>query len=126
MVSNSKMTIGQLSAKTGVAPKTIRKYERLNLVFGVGRSPGNYRLFDDTAIWCLEVVGTLRSLGLTLKEIQEIAEVYLHDRTNVEHHLSTQLRLVDDKIKKRIAELERMRSLIAEFQGKLLNGSQRP
>jgi MerR family copper efflux transcriptional regulator len=72
------MTIGSLSRRTGVTVKTLRTYEDLGLIATVGRSPGNYRLFGEEALWCVAVVEELRGLGLTLAEITEFAEPYLH------------------------------------------------
>ncbi|MGH2719469.1 MAG: MerR family transcriptional regulator [Actinomycetota bacterium] len=71
------MTIGALSKRTGVPVKTLRKYEDLGLIFTAGRSPGNYRLFNEDALWCVGAVATLRGLGLTLAEIQELAASFL-------------------------------------------------
>jgi MerR family copper efflux transcriptional regulator len=50
-------------------------------LYTVGRTAGNYRLFDETALWCVEAVTTLRSLGLTLTEIADLIEAYLTHRT---------------------------------------------
>jgi DNA-binding transcriptional MerR regulator len=71
------MTIGALSKRTGVPVKQLRRYENLGFLYTVGRTAGNYRLFDETARWCVEAVTTLRSLGLTLTEIAELIEAYL-------------------------------------------------
>jgi DNA-binding transcriptional MerR regulator len=67
------MTVGELSRRTGVSLKTIREYEARRLIYSAGRSDRNYRLFDDTAPWCARVIDELRSLGLTLKEIEQLA-----------------------------------------------------
>ena len=71
------MTIGDLSRRTGVPVKALRKYEDMGLIYTAGRSPGNYRLFDEEALWCVGVIGSLRGLGLTLAEIRELSEIYL-------------------------------------------------
>ena len=57
------MTIGALSRRTGVPVKALREYEDLGLIYTVGRSAGNYRLFDEEALWCVGVIGTLRDSG---------------------------------------------------------------
>ena len=57
------MTIGALSSRTGVAVKALREYEDLGLIYTVGRSAGNYRLFDEEALWCVAVIITLRGSG---------------------------------------------------------------
>jgi DNA-binding transcriptional MerR regulator len=71
------MTIGQLSRRTGVNVKTLRKYEGMGLIYTVGRSAGNYRSFDESALWCVDVICTLPCLGLTVAEVREIAGIYL-------------------------------------------------
>jgi hypothetical protein len=35
-----------------VPVKALREYEDLGLIYTVGRSAGNYRLFDEEALWC--------------------------------------------------------------------------
>src|SRR3989442_5940678 len=77
MVLAKPMTIGQLSWRTGVPIKTLRDYEQLGLLYTLGRSESNYRLFDEEAFSCVQVIRTMRSLGLTLKEIQELTAIYL-------------------------------------------------
>src|SRR5262245_58833513 len=77
MVIAKPMTIGQLSRRTDVPIKTLREYEQLGLIYTLGRSESNYRLFDEEALWCVQVVGAMRSLGLTLKEIQDLTALYL-------------------------------------------------
>ncbi len=71
------MTIGTLSRRTGVSVKTLRAYEDMGLIYTLGRSPGNYRLFGEEALWCVGVVSGLRTLGLTLEEIRDLASAYL-------------------------------------------------
>src|SRR5258708_33660002 len=71
------MTVGGLSRRTGVAVKTLREYEDMGLIYTVGRSAGNYRLFDGEALWCVGLIGTLRGLGLALAEVRGVAEAYL-------------------------------------------------
>src|SRR5260370_29487365 len=72
------MLVGGLSRRTGVPVKTLREYEDMGLIYTVGRSAGNYRLFDQEALWCVGMVGALRGLGLTLGEIREVTGSYLH------------------------------------------------
>ncbi|MGH2823140.1 MAG: MerR family transcriptional regulator, partial [Thermoleophilaceae bacterium] len=71
------MTVGELARRTGLSVKAIRQYEALGLIYSAGRSEGNYRLFDASALWCAQVVSTLRSLGLTIKQIDQLGSAYL-------------------------------------------------
>jgi DNA-binding transcriptional MerR regulator len=75
--ASTVMTIGALSRRTGVSVKVLREYEDLGLIYTVGRSAGNYRLFGQEALWCAGVIGTLRGLGLTVAEIRDLAGSYL-------------------------------------------------
>src|SRR5207247_10980790 len=70
------ITVGELARRTGLSAKTIREFEARDLIYSAGRSESNYRLFDEQALWCVQVVGNLRALGLTLKEIEELAVLY--------------------------------------------------
>jgi MerR family copper efflux transcriptional regulator len=104
------MTIGQLARRTGLSVKALRRLEGMGLIYTVGRSPAGYRLFDDDALWCFGVLGTLRGLGLTLAEIRELHAVYLTwpDRP-VGPHLADRLRAVRGRLDERIGELQTLR-----------------
>jgi MerR family copper efflux transcriptional regulator len=113
----SEMTIGELSRRTGISVKTLREYEGMGLIYTVGRSPGNYRLFDESALWCVGVIRNLRSLGLTLAEIREIAAIYLGKPDEpIGPHVSSRVRAARSRITARIEELEQLRRRIDEFE----------
>src|SRR5215831_18313912 len=111
------MTIGTLSRRTGVPVKTLREYEDLGLIYTVGRSPGNYRLFGEEALWCVGVVGTLRGLGLTLSEIQQLATTYLGGTDEpIGPRLARTLDAVRVRTQGRIGELEALLARISEYE----------
>jgi DNA-binding transcriptional MerR regulator len=74
MLSNGLMTVGDLSRRTGVAVKTLRQYTDWGLIYTVGRSATNYRLFDADALWCVTTIRQLRDLGLTVAEIRDLTD----------------------------------------------------
>ena len=111
------MTIGELSRRTGINVKTLREYEGMGLIYTVGRSPGNYRLFDESALWCADVIRNLRSLGLTVAEIREIAAIYLgKPDESIGPHLASRVRAARSRISARIEELEQLRQRIDDFE----------
>ncbi|HYB88732.1 MAG TPA: MerR family transcriptional regulator [Streptosporangiaceae bacterium] len=111
------MTIGTLSRKSGVPVKTLRAYEDMGLIYTVGRSAGNYRLFGEEALWCVGVVGGLRALGLTLQEIRDLAGVYLQDTGEpVGPRLAAMLQVVRARTRERIAELQQRLERIEQFE----------
>lgn len=111
------MTIGELSRRTGVAVKVLRQYEDLGFIYTAGRSTGNYRLFGEEALWCVQMVQVLRGLGLTLAEIQDLDA---HYRGQVEPPIGPKLAqllgVVRARTKARIAELESRLERIAGFE----------
>jgi MerR family transcriptional regulator, copper efflux regulator len=127
MLRANAMTIGQLSRRTGVPIKVLREYEGLGFLYTLGRSESNYRLFGDEALWCVHVVQGLRSLGLTLKEIQTLTaccvehpgESFEPCGTLLDEHLARALARVDA----RIADLQALRQRIVDFQAACASGS---
>jgi MerR family copper efflux transcriptional regulator len=111
------ITIGTLSRRTGVPVKALRAYEDMGLLYTVGRSPGNYRLFGEEALWCVGVVSGLRALGLTLEEIRGVAADYLQDTGEpVGPRLAAVLRAVRARTERQIAELRDRLQRIDEFE----------
>jgi DNA-binding transcriptional MerR regulator len=104
-------------AAQGISPKAIREFEGLGLIYGVGRSEADYRLFDQSAIWCVQVINTLRSLGLTIKEIQQLAAVYL-DRPGepIGPRLAALLERAEQRIELRRRELNEIQDRIRAFR----------
>jgi DNA-binding transcriptional MerR regulator len=111
------MTVGELARRTGLSIRSIREYERLGLIYSAGRSAGNYRLFDEIALWCAGAVEQLRSLGLTLTEIQELAGIHrAGDELRLAERLEALLDRSEERIERRIAELTATRERIRAFR----------
>ena len=70
----SLFTIGQLSERTTLPVRTIRYWSDLGLVPPTGRSPGGYRLYDAEAVARLDLVRTLRELGLDVATVRAVLE----------------------------------------------------
>jgi MerR family transcriptional regulator, copper efflux regulator len=111
------MTIGELSRRTGMPVRALREYEDMGLIYTVGRSPGNYRLFDESAQWCVGAIRGLRSLGLTVAEIREVAGIYLgRPDQPIGPHLASRLRAARARTDARIDELQSLRRRIDGFE----------
>ncbi|MEV5752724.1 MerR family transcriptional regulator [Actinoallomurus sp. NPDC052308] len=65
-------TIGEMARLSGLPVATIRYYSDQGLVPPVARSPGGYRLYDDEARARLELVRTLRDLGVGLATVARV------------------------------------------------------
>jgi DNA-binding transcriptional MerR regulator len=116
-VSARLMTIGELARRTGLTVKAIRRYEAMGLIYSEGRSEGGYRLFDESALWCAQVIATLRSLSLTIKELERLARDYLsHPYEPVGPRVAALLDGAERRIEDRVAELEAVRGRIHDFR----------
>ncbi|RVU20469.1 MerR family transcriptional regulator [Streptomyces antnestii] len=68
------LTIGQLSRRTGLSVRTIRYWSDMGALPPVGRSSGGYRLYDAQSLARLELIRTLRELGLGLDDVRRVVD----------------------------------------------------
>jgi DNA-binding transcriptional MerR regulator len=66
------LTIGQLARRTGLPVRTIRYWSDIGAVPPTGRSDGGHRLYDAEAVARLDLVRTLRELGLSLDDVRRM------------------------------------------------------
>lgn len=115
--TRSLMTVGELAERTGVSRKLIRELEGRRLIYTAGRSETNYRLFDDEALWCVQMITGLRSLSLTLAEIEEFARAYrVRPDEPLRPQLAALLAQVRERVLTQLAELERLLERINAFR----------
>lgn len=67
-----EITIGRLSAETGVKVPTIRYYEQIGLMAKPPRSEGNKRKYDRAARERLRFIRHARDLGFPLEAVREL------------------------------------------------------
>ncbi|WP_217547715.1 MerR family transcriptional regulator [Streptomyces sp. GbtcB6] len=65
-------TIGELAKATGLTVRTIRYWSDEGVLTPVTRSPGGYRLYDAESFARLELIRTLRELGLGLGHVRAV------------------------------------------------------
>lgn len=110
------MTVGELSRRTGVPTKNLRAYTDWGLIYSVGRTAANYRLYDAEAAWCVAAITQLRQLGLTLAEIREYGAGYLTRKGDaIGPRLAELLERSRARVEEQIAELEDVRRRIDDF-----------
>jgi DNA-binding transcriptional MerR regulator len=74
MNGDALYTIGDLARRTGLSVKTIRFYSDAGIVPPTDRSSAGYRLYDIDAVARLDLVRTLRELGLDLTTIRRVVD----------------------------------------------------
>jgi len=88
-------TIGQLARRTGVPARTIRFWSDAGLVPPVSRSVSGYRLYDAEAAARLDLVRSLRELGLGL----DVVRAVLSRATTVADVAAAHVRVLDGQIR---------------------------
>ena len=105
-MDGTALTIGELAARLGVPVRTVRFWSDEGLVDPPARSAGGYRLYDAAAVARLDLVRTLRELGLGLPAIREL----LARRRTVAEVAAEHVRALDAEIR-----LLRLRRTLLRF-----------
>ncbi len=95
-------TVSQLAESLGVTPRAIRFYEAKGLL--APRRAGTTRVFDRRDRARLMLVLRGKRLGFSLAEVREFLDLYDTDRTQ-----RSQIALLLDKVRTRVADLEAQR-----------------
>ncbi|MFG2811738.1 MerR family transcriptional regulator [Streptomyces sp. NPDC048410] len=74
MNGDTLYSIGELTRRTGLTVKTIRFYSDRGIVAPTDRSPAGYRLYNVDAVARMDLVRTLRELGLDLPTIRKVVD----------------------------------------------------
>lgn len=102
------MLIGELAARAGVRPSTVRYYERAGVLREPPRTPTGYRDYGEEELTRLRFVRTAQSLGLRLDEVSEILSI----RESGDRPCPRVLGILEGRareLSERIAALERLR-----------------
>lgn len=70
LIHNNYLTVGQLSARSGVATSALRFYEKKGLVTAI-RTSGNQRRYLPSMLRRIALIQVAQSVGFTLEEITE-------------------------------------------------------
>lgn len=89
------LTIGQLARRSGVPVRTIRFWSDEGVLPPADRSPAGYRRYDAVAVARLDLVRTLRDLGLGLDAVREV----LDQRRTVDEVAAAHVAALDRQIR---------------------------
>lgn len=67
-------TVGEMAKKLGVAPSTLRYYDKEGLLPFVERSGGGIRMFKDSDYSWLSIIECLKKTGMPIKEIKHFID----------------------------------------------------
>lgn len=108
------MRIGELAARTRMAPSTLRYYEQRGLLRPPERTPAGYRSYGDEAAQRLEFIERARAAGLTLTQIAQILDIRDSGASPCAHVQGLLDRRIVE-IDEQLAQLALLRASIAEL-----------
>lgn len=118
------MRIGELAARFGLNPKTIRYYEEVGLLPRADRSESGYRRYTRRDVERLGFIRRAKTLGLSLDEIRDILSVQLES----DPPCGQVLNLIERKISaidQRMTELQAFRTELATLRSVWTDESER-
>lgn len=80
-------TVGEMAKLLGVAPSTLRYYDKEGLLPFVERSSGGIRMFQESDFEWLRIIGCMKKAGMSIKEIQQYIELALQGNDTIELRL---------------------------------------
>src|ERR687886_2556293 len=102
------LTIGQVSARSGVAPSALRYYEDQGLISAT-RTPGGARRYPRSVLRRLAFVRAAQNVGLSLAEIRDALATLPDDRTPTARDWARLSASWRDRLDAQIAALARLR-----------------
>lgn len=70
-------TVGEMAKMLGVSASTLRYYDKEGLLPFVERSSGGIRMFRDSDIEWLQLIGCMKKAGMSIKDIKQYIEMAL-------------------------------------------------
>ncbi|MBQ8357487.1 MAG: MerR family transcriptional regulator [Clostridia bacterium] len=98
-------TVGEMAKRLGIAPSTLRYYDKEGLLPFVERSGGGIRVFKDADYEWLKIIECLKKTGMSLKDIKEFVVMAMQGDETIEPRLSLIVKQ-KEAVKAQIAELE--------------------
>ena len=114
--------IGELSRSLGVTTRTLRLYEQLGLIDPPQRTEGGIRYYTREDIRRIKFVLKVKELGLSLRQMQELAEIYRQTKMpdRIMPRLIEILDAHTDAIHRKIGKLSSLARDIAEYRKRIV------
>lgn len=116
--------IGELAKQLGITTRTIRYYEEIGLMGKNERIGGSTRMYNKEDILRLKFILKIKAMGISLKEIQELSEIF--DINDQEFSTITPklIEILDQhiaRVDEKMAKLSSLRNDIVEYRVRIMN-----
>lgn len=107
-------TVGEMAKRLGVAPSTLRYYDKEGLLPFVERSDGGVRVFKDADYEWLAIIECLKKTGMPLRDIKEFVVMAMAGDETIDGRLEL-IKKQKDAVERQIAELREVLQVL-EFK----------
>lgn len=112
-MTRTRLTIGDVAARSGLPPKTIRYYEEVGLITPA-RGANGYRAFSEREVNILAFLNRARRLGFGLPECRALLALWQDEgRASADVKRIARAHLAD--IEARIADLRGMQAMLTHL-----------
>ena len=115
-MAERELAIGELAARSGVAPSALRFYESEGLIAS-RRTSGNQRRYDRATLRRIAVIQAGKAAGVPLERIREALATLPSERTPTRRDWERLSRSWRDDLDRRIANLQGLRSRLTTCIG---------
>lgn len=98
-------TVGEMAELIGVAPSTLRYYDKEGLIPFVERSEGGIRVFKESDYEWLKMIQCLKKTGMQLKDIRSFILMAMEGDSTIDERLELIIKQ-REAVKKQIADLQ--------------------
>ena len=81
-------TVGEMAKRLGVAPSTLRYYDKEGLLPFVERSSSGIRMFKDSDFEWLQIIGCLKKTGMQLVDIKRFIALAMQGDESIDERLA--------------------------------------
>ena len=121
--NDKPVPIGELAKKLEITTRTIRYYEEIGLMGSSERQGGGTRMYSRDDILRLKFILKMKELGLSLKEMQELAEHFDINNQNFGPITPKLLEILDlhiGKVDQKMANLSSLRNEIVGYRTRIV------
>ena len=108
-------TIQRASAETGLSADTLRYYERIGILPGIGRSESGHRRFTDDDMGWIKLVQCLRATGMPIEDLHAYAELVQEGDSTA----ARRLQLLENHRQRIRAEMEELTTALELVERKI-------
>lgn len=126
LASMTGLRVSDLAARAGVNASTVRYYERTGLLPPARRTANGYRVFDDSALDDLALIGRAKGIGMSLDEITSLVDAWhasgggncADAHALLRKHLTAQTARLKDQLAEVVASLQRSQAALGRLEAR--------